>query len=507
MTTIELLFDAEPNIGVTRQPIKLTRMIARAPLPQVRGKGLDLSDDWTPPAVPSIACFAKPTAEEWAQRDPNNDGPTIDPKTGRIWGKLGTLSACWLNKQRECVKLSSDPRSYERAMNKPKTVLDENGQPVQIDVAVIAFEGGHAPLNMTSAQQIQAHYEGGKHTQAAADDIATAFSQVVYWVDEENDVVSYSGAIAPHRTARDVLQAESSGVSIDMLRLEGESFLSLLGVCHVNEGAFRSGIKTAPLAIMRAGVDASSAEPADVVRFISCPITEEPAVCKCEEVHIVAAAEGDPAQAVADALPADTPSNAPAPTLPAVMHWQALGQVEGVLTGDSGDSNRLLMLDAIEWPHLPIPLMMEHEGSIKSVVGTVWEVWRQRTGPTTADVYYRGTFDLGSDQGREAKRLVDEGVIARTSTGGRGPISYDIVMGTGETTSIIDADGVPEEYDASATYAFKRFTAGELSLVAGPAQAQTRIWSLDAAAQQGRVLSAALTRCEEINALEAFFAD
>lgn len=95
-----------------------------------------------------------------------------------------------------------------------------------------------------------------------------------------------------------------------------------------------------------------------------------------------------------------TPWPADAKTLP--LHSVLV--IEGQKTSD----NRLIKPNALTWRTLPIPLMWQrehlgrHMGSV--VVGRIDEIWRQED-----EVWGRGVFDLGSEEGREAARQVAEG--------------------------------------------------------------------------------------------------
>ncbi len=88
---------------------------------------------------------------------------------------------------------------------------------------------------------------------------------------------------------------------------------------------------------------------------------------------------------------------------PAAMHWRGAITVEGRMTGDGRGAES----GAWTWD-TPFPLTWQREGGGHdgaTVVGTVWEVWRD------GDLIMgRGTFDLGSDEGREAARHVAEGL-------------------------------------------------------------------------------------------------
>lgn len=81
--------------------------------------------------------------------------------------------------------------------------------------------------------------------------------------------------------------------------------------------------------------------------------------------------------------------------------WEGTIVVEGIPTGDG----RVFEPNSLRWDDLPIPLGwaredgMGHDGSV--VVGRILEIWRDG-----AEIKARGDFDLGSEDGREAARLV-----------------------------------------------------------------------------------------------------
>lgn len=99
-------------------------------------------------------------------------------------------------------------------------------------------------------------------------------------------------------------------------------------------------------------------------------------------------------------LVTETPSpSAEDSTLP--QAWSGVIGVENLLTGDG----RLIEDGALEWATpLPLRFVLEdiggHEGAI--VVGRILEIWRGDEGKVMAS----GDFDLGSEAGREAARLV-----------------------------------------------------------------------------------------------------
>lgn len=81
--------------------------------------------------------------------------------------------------------------------------------------------------------------------------------------------------------------------------------------------------------------------------------------------------------------------------------WEGVLIVEGSPTGDG----RIFEPNSLRWDDLPIPLGWAredghgHDGAV--VVGRITEIWRDG-----AEIRARGDFDLGSDDGREAARLV-----------------------------------------------------------------------------------------------------
>lgn len=102
---------------------------------------------------------------------------------------------------------------------------------------------------------------------------------------------------------------------------------------------------------------------------------------------------------VAAAAPVDAPDDSD------VGYWEGIIGAEGILTGDG----RLIEADALTW-ETPVPLRFVREdvgGHMNAYdVGTILEIRRQDDGL----IWARGTFDLGSEEGREAQRLVSNGV-------------------------------------------------------------------------------------------------
>lgn len=88
--------------------------------------------------------------------------------------------------------------------------------------------------------------------------------------------------------------------------------------------------------------------------------------------------------------------------------FEAVIIVEGLRTAD----DREIAMGALTWRELPLPITLDVEspGHGGQVVGRLEEITRVNNG-ATAELRGRGTFDLGSEAGREAKRLVDEQVL------------------------------------------------------------------------------------------------
>ena len=93
-------------------------------------------------------------------------------------------------------------------------------------------------------------------------------------------------------------------------------------------------------------------------------------------------------------------------------NWEGILVMEGVETGDQ----RKFSAGSLSWPDpaaVTIPLMWakanmgEHKGSV--IAGRINEIWRDPANP--AMVRGRGKFDLGGAEGREAFRMVKEGML------------------------------------------------------------------------------------------------
>lgn len=90
--------------------------------------------------------------------------------------------------------------------------------------------------------------------------------------------------------------------------------------------------------------------------------------------------------------------------------WHAVLCVEGVRTSD----RREFTPGSLKWRALPLPLMMQlqtaerHQGSV--VVGRIDRIER-----IDNEIHGWGTFDLGSENGREAHRLVSEQILRGVS--------------------------------------------------------------------------------------------
>ena len=104
------------------------------------------------------------------------------------------------------------------------------------------------------------------------------------------------------------------------------------------------------------------------------------------------------------ALSIDPTSLVAAAEQPEELHWSGVITMEGATTGDGRGADP----GAWEW-ETPFPLTWQRDGGGHdgaTVVGIVWEVERQEGGRIVG----RGTFDLGSEPGREAARQVGEGL-------------------------------------------------------------------------------------------------
>lgn len=94
---------------------------------------------------------------------------------------------------------------------------------------------------------------------------------------------------------------------------------------------------------------------------------------------------------------------------PEQMHWEGVLAMEGVETGDG----RKVEPGALTW-EVPFPLTWQregggHEGAV--TIGTVHEVSRRDGG----QIYGRGVFDLGSEEGLEGARHVAKGLTDNVS--------------------------------------------------------------------------------------------
>lgn len=112
-----------------------------------------------------------------------------------------------------------------------------------------------------------------------------------------------------------------------------------------------------------------------------------------------------PPEVVAPVESADIPAVEAAPASSALPEeWEGILCIEGETTGDG----RLIENDSLRWEDLPIPIRYApkdnggHGGA--EVVGLITSVERRDGGV----IWGEGTFDLGSDIGREAARVVNE---------------------------------------------------------------------------------------------------
>ena len=114
-------------------------------------------------------------------------------------------------------------------------------------------------------------------------------------------------------------------------------------------------------------------------------------------------------------------------------NFHAVLVVEGVRTTD----NREFAPDSLTWRTLPIPLMWQqqtaqgHGGSF--VVGKITRI--ERIGN---ELHGWGTFDMGSEQGREAQRLVSEQIMRGISVDAEAmEIDKEQLIGTEDGESVL----------------------------------------------------------------------
>ncbi len=160
-----------------------------------------------------------------------------------------------------------------------------------------------------------------------------------------------------------------------------------------------------------------------------------------ELVDATGAVVGRPTAEVVEAITADaTRGLVAAVDPPASMHWQGVITVENQLTGDGRGSEP----GAWAWD-TPFPLTWQREGGGHegaTVVGTVWEVYRD------GDLIRgRGTFDLGSDEGREAARQVGEGLTTDLSIE---PDSVDVELRVAAEVAEAWDQPMDDEFDEDA---------------------------------------------------------
>src|SRR5690625_1247851 len=85
--------------------------------------------------------------------------------------------------------------------------------------------------------------------------------------------------------------------------------------------------------------------------------------------------------------------------------WSGVIAVENLLTGDG----RLLETDSLRWESLPLPIRTvkedsgAHDGAV--VIGLIETIERREGG----EIWGEGSIDLGSAEGQEAFRLIQEG--------------------------------------------------------------------------------------------------
>lgn len=151
--------------------------------------------------------------------------------------------------------------------------------------------------------------------------------------------------------------------------------------------------------------------------------------------------------AMTDTIDSPAPEQATASEGSLPAYWSGVIGFEGVTTGDG----RVIEEGALEWD-TPIPLrfVLEdnggHDGAVS--VGRVLDIRRSDTGALLAS----GEFDLGSQYGREAARLVARGVLDGVSMD-LDSISFeirsvpDIDDGDDDGEPVVVGEGVPDRLD------------------------------------------------------------
>jgi hypothetical protein len=123
--------------------------------------------------------------------------------------------------------------------------------------------------------------------------------------------------------------------------------------------------------------------------------------------------------------------------------WQGVLVVEGVTTGDG----REFAAGALDWADLPVPLRWKKEDAhggehdVTVAVGRIDEVWRDGN-----EIWGKGVFDLGSEDGAEAHRRVGAGVLKGVSIDaddiGNADLEY---IWPDDSDSILDETGDGED--------------------------------------------------------------
>lgn len=121
-------------------------------------------------------------------------------------------------------------------------------------------------------------------------------------------------------------------------------------------------------------------------------------------------------------------------TLP--THWEGVLALEGVETGDG----REFAAGSLVWADLPVPLMWQREGAEghdgQVLVGNITSITRDG-----GLIRGEGTFDLGGDDGREAARLINAGLLTGVS------IDVDSIKDADVELIFPEEDDKPEDED------------------------------------------------------------
>jgi len=327
---------------------------------------------------------------------------TVTPE-GRVFGHLASWRSCHMQSQalgQSCVKAPKSRTGYAGF----HTGYVTTAEGVDIPTGRIVAGAPHAdPVWGLDSSLV--HYS---HSGWAGADVRVGEDKFGIWV---------AGAVRPDVTPAQLRALKGSPLSGDWRVDPSSGQLELVAALAVNSPGFSIPRPTALVASTGA---VNSMIAVGIVQRLSSPREYAGRVMRLRADSVRLAGSGIPKPTVADAVRRMDSLHAARPvaliasmTAPGanVLPWSGVLGFEGVTTGDG----RVIDPGALTAARFPMPLrwapvdMGGHDGAV--IVGTINEAQRGTGGQITGS----GVIDLGSDDGREAARMIAGGFLSGVS--------------------------------------------------------------------------------------------